>query len=93
MTEPCASSFYKTFVVKREPADPELMAELAQARLARMTLLAVAKWVVIVLYVYRLFAVAIALQAAINAFEHPTDLVALAQSQTSNPPTDSTLTG
>lgn len=84
MTEPCASSFYRTFVVKREPADPELMAELAQARLARHTLLVISKWVVIVLYVYGLYHVAIILQSAINAFEHPTDLVDRAQ--TSNTP-------
>ena len=75
MTEPCASSFYRVFV-KREPADPELMAELAQARLARLTLVKVSKWVVTILYLHGLFTVGIILQAAINAFEHPIDLVA-----------------
>lgn len=92
MTEPCASSFYKTFVVRREPVDPELLTELAQARLARLTLVKAAKYTVAVLALHGLFTAAIILQAAINAFEHP-DLVARAQSQTSNPPTNSTLSG
>ncbi len=75
MTEPCASSFYRTFVVKREPADPELLTELAQARLARLTLVDVVERVYAEL-VRDKDPLAIPLGLALEQYKHPFSLVA-----------------
>lgn len=76
MTEPCASSFYKTFVVRREPAaDPELMVELAQARRLRNEVITEAEKVCADLE--RIGSpLAPPLRKALERYKHPFDLVA-----------------
>ncbi len=75
MTEPCASSFYRTFVVKRGPADSELLTELAQARRVRIVLIEVVEKVYAEL-VRDKDPLAIPLGLALEQYKHPFSLVA-----------------